>query len=311
MAASQPARNRCRLSRFYEARKVAQSHQQGMNALSPFFIVGCPRSGTTLLSVLLDRNSRLCVPPETAFYDEVAPFLAGNDNALLFNILQRWRRLSELRIDPHAVLRSLQGQALSSSTVLAAILNLYAADRRKERCGEKTPQHLRHVPTILQEFPDAKILCMLRDGREVALSLNAMPWWSPQSAPSWAPAWWMRRRLLRAARLWQQCLALTLRFSREYSQQFRVFRYEELIARPAEIVASATEFLGATFEAGQIDPAVPSDLVLRRSTQWKGHALQNIEADGGGRRRHAATVTELAILERVLRNELALAGYSL
>ena len=310
MAASRSARNRFRLSRFYESREVEQCRQQGMSARSPFFIVGCPRSGTTLLSVLLDRNSRLCVPPETAFYDEVAPFLARNDNALLFHILQRWRRLSELRIDPQAVLHSLRGQVPSSSAVLAAILNLYAAERRKERCGEKTPQHLRHVPTILREFPDARILCMLRDGREVALSLNAMPWWSPQWAPSWAPAWWMRRRLLHAARLWKQCLALTLRFSTEYSQQFRVFRYEELIARPAEIVASATEFLDATFEAGQIDPEVQSDLVLRRSTQWKGHALQKIESDGGGRRRHAATVTELAILERVLRNELILAGYS-
>ena len=40
-----------------------------------FFIVGCPRSGTTLLSVALDRHSRLCVPPETGFYDEIAPKL--------------------------------------------------------------------------------------------------------------------------------------------------------------------------------------------------------------------------------------------
>ena len=279
-----------------------------MSESAPFFIVGCPRSGTTLLSVLLDRNSRLCVPPETAFYDEVAPRLTSDDDARLFDTLRRWRRLSELRIDPRAVIRRLRGGAASSRRVLAAILDLYAEARHKEHCGEKTPQHLQHVPTILREFPDARILCMLRDGRDVALSLDAMPWWAPHWPPVWAaPSWFKRRRLLRAARIWRDCLRLTLRFSAKHSHQFRVIRYEDLVARPAEVLASATQFIGASFEARQMNSSIGSDVVLSRSMQWKGRALQDVEAQRG--RRDSATERQLALLEDALRNELLLAGY--
>lgn len=282
-----------------------------MNTGAPFFIVGCPRSGTTLMSVLLDRNSRLCVPPETAFYDEIVPSLTRDDDALLLDTLRSWRRLSELRTDPQSVLRRLGGAAPCSHTVLRAILDLYAENQRKEHCGEKTPQHLRHVPTILREFPDARIVCMLRDGRDVALSLDAMPWWTPQWLPVWATLPGSKRqRLLRAASTWQQYLKLTLGFAARYSHQFRIVRYEDLIARPAEVVASTTEFVGATFEARQIDAAIGSDVVLPRSMQWKGRALHAVEAHVGTRRRATATPAQLALLDHTLRNELEAAGYS-
>jgi len=282
-----------------------------MNRAAPFFIVGCPRSGTTLMSVLLDRNSRLCVPQETAFYDEIAPCLIRYDDASLVDTLQRWRRLRELRTDPQSVVRRLRGVAPHPRTVLRAILDLYAESQRKEHCGEKTPQHLQHVPTILQEFPDARIVCMLRDGRDVALSLDAMPWWTQQWLPAWAtPSWSKRRRLLRAAETWQQYLKLTLGFAEKHSHQFRVVRYEDLIARPAEVVASTTEFIGANFEARQIDAAIASNVVLPRSMQWKGRALQAVEAHGT-RRRDTATAAQLEFLNYTLRNELILAGYPL
>lgn len=172
-----------------------------MNENTPFFIVGCPRSGTTLLSVLLDRHTRLCVPPETAFFDEIAPHLLHN-NETLPEILRDWRRLGELNLDPEMILSRLSHRQ-SCGRVLEVILGLYAEAMGKVRCGEKTPQHLRHVPEILQEFPDAKVICMMRDGYEVALSLNSMPWWPP-------------RNLADAANLWKNQLQLMETYIRRY-----------------------------------------------------------------------------------------------
>jgi hypothetical protein len=265
----------------------------------PFFIVGCPRSGTTLLSVLVDRHSRLCVPPETAFFDDVAPRLAprGAASGHLLQVLRGWRRLAELGLEPEAVLRRLPDGPAAPGAVLAAILGLYAERQGKVRCGEKTPQHLPHVPTILREFPGAKILCLLRDGRDAALSMNAMPWWAPQDLAS-------------AARLWTRSVRLADRFVRRYPGQFLVVRYEDLVTAPQRVLSSAMQHLGETFEERQVATELASHVVLPRSLGWKGRALGAIEAGQVGRRRAEATAAERAFLERIHARELRRPGYA-
>src|SRR5207245_2047460 len=91
-----------------------------------FFVVGFPRSGTTLLSVLLDRHSRLCVPPETAFFDQIAPALECCEDSVLLNVLGNWRRLPELGLEPEMVRRRLGKKNWNAADVFAAILDLYA-----------------------------------------------------------------------------------------------------------------------------------------------------------------------------------------
>lgn len=259
-----------------------------------FFVVGCSRSGTTLLSVLLDRHTRLSVPPETAFFDEIAPWLPCSDEHLL-EILHGWRRLSELGLEPRMVLHRLGCGRSTSSDVLATILGLYAQTEGKVRCGEKTPQHLIHVPTILQQFPGAKIICMLRDGRDVALSLNAMPWWT--------------QGLAAAADFWKRSVYLAEKFSRQYPTQFMILRYEDLVTNPAQVLPSVMDYLGEQFESGQIHPDVLSHVVLPRSMEWKGRALQLIEANRIGWRRHETPAQEIAFLEHTLHEELCSHGY--
>ncbi len=98
------------------------------------FIVGCSRSGTTLLSVLLDRSSYLAVPPETGFYWEIAPRVDG----ALAETLAAWPRLAELGLDVETVLEACGSQP-SPCHVLATMLSLYPSARGKPFCGEKTP----------------------------------------------------------------------------------------------------------------------------------------------------------------------------
>jgi len=259
-----------------------------------FFIVGCPRSGTTLLSVMLDRHSRLSVPPETAFFTEVAPRLWYRRRAGVLRLLRRWPRLAELRLDPEAVMARAKKPA--APELLAAILDLYAERTGKPRCGEKTPYHLPHVPTILRFFPDARVICMLRDGRENALSLSSMPWF--------------RGNLRTAAKAWIENARLMETFARRYPQRFLIVRYEALVADPAGTVTTVMDFLGERFEPQQISPAARSDVVLPRSMPWKGQALEAVDTSVVGRRSRNARAEELAFLESSLRGELVRLGYS-
>jgi hypothetical protein len=261
----------------------------------PFFIVGCPRSGTTLLSVLLDRHSRLCVPPETGYFAEVAPALPGADDASLLETLRGWRRLPELRLTPEAVLARLGGRPPSIAGVLTAILDLYAESEGKERCGEKTPQHLLQVPLSLRHFPRARIVCLLRDGRDVALSLRSMPWGPPTLAD--------------AAELWNTFVRLADGFAQQHPDQFRFAGYEELVKQPDQVLPGIMDFLGERFELRQLQPHL-SSAVLPRSFPWKGQALGAIDPGRIGQRRDQATAEENALLDARMSAELRRHGYT-
>lgn len=270
-----------------------------MSPRDHFFVVGCPRSGTTLLSVMLDRHTHLSVPPETAFFTEVSPRLWYRRKAGVLRLLRRWPRLAELQLDPEAVVARMAapwGGKPVAAELLAAILDLYAERTGKRRCGEKTPYHLPHVPAILRFFPDARVICMLRDGRENALSLSSMPWF--------------RGSLRSAAKAWIENARLMETFARRYPQRFLIVRYEALIADPAGTVTMVMGFLGERFESQQISPAARSDVVLPRSLPWKGQALEAVDTSAVHRRSRNANAEDLAFLESFLRHALVRFGYS-
>jgi hypothetical protein len=246
---------------------------------------------------MLDRHSRLSVPPETAFFDEVAPLLGRRATpAHLARVLERWPRMAELDLGAEAVLERIGQRSVKSGEVLTALLELYARGQGKARCGEKTPRHLMHVPAILEQLPDAKIICMLRDGRETALSLNAMPWWPPND-------------LAAAARVWSKSARLADRYARSYPRQFEVVCYEDLVTSTQAVLSSVMSYLGEAFEPRQLEPNAPSRVVLSRSLDWKGQALGEVDPAHLGRRHASARPEQLALLERLLGRELRRQGY--
>jgi hypothetical protein len=260
-----------------------------------FFVVGCPRSGTTLLSVFLDRHSRLCVPPETAFLGEFARFLWLRNRAAVLKRLGDWPRIADLGLSPEEILSKVGEQPLSRRAIFAAMLDLYAERHGKPRCGEKTPRHLRYIPQIHSWFPNAKMICVLRDGRDVALSLAAMPWY--------------RQGLRGAAQLWRSNLRLMEKAARQYPDQFLIVQYETLVSQPEATTRTVMAFLGERFEPQQLSPMTASAVVLPRSLPWKGLALGPIRTDAVHVRRAAATDADLEYLDAVLKSELARYGY--
>jgi hypothetical protein len=263
--------------------------------LRPFFIVGCPRSGTTLLGVLLDRHSQLRVTPETAFYDEVAPLLDRDPTADSNVVLRNWRRFAELELDPLEVTVRVPPHGAPGSragALLRAILEAFADSRRVPRAGEKTPQHLAHARRILADFPDAIVWCIERDGRDVALSLAEMPWWRP-------------RTLEDAADLWRTSIRSARELAAAFPGRFRRILHERLVADTEAELGRLMPELGLEFELGQLDVERPSGVVRPRSREWKGSALNAINPSLANHRRRSADPGTLALLDRLLSEELA------
>jgi len=258
----------------------------------PVFVVGCPRSGTTLLGVILDRHSELAITPETGFYDEIAPQLRSAKHDLKA-VLNNWNRLPELGLEVDAVVKHLE-QNYTHVQLFETLLALHAQARSKPCCGEKTPQHLAHVPQIIKDFPEARVVCVIRDGRDVALSLRSMPWW-PHDLDS-------------ATKLWLKSIECSDSFAEQYPQHFVTIRYEQLVARPEATVKEVMTLLGLEFQPGQLG-STASDVVLPRSMAWKGLALEPVDDSRAGRRQSVASSDDINFLNDTLGTTLIRLGY--
>ncbi len=126
----------------------------------------------------------------------------------------------------------------------------YAHARGKSRCGEKSPWHLRAVPELMALYPRAKLLCTIRDGRDVVRSCRSTPIFT------WEPDWWH-------CRTWCQVAALAARYQRHVPNRFLICRFEALVEDPEAEVKRIDAFLGLDFEPNQLNTFGVNGVVSR------------------------------------------------
>lgn len=260
----------------------------------PLFIVGCPRSGTTLLSALLDRNSQIAATPETHFFSE---FLAkhlrsssyGNHEALLDDF---WccATIQDLRLVKSALLKRFERWPAHPKCLCRAMLEEYSCVRHKPRVVEKSPAHLKYVPLILRWYPRAKIVCCVRDGRDVALSLMKMPW-APNSLALNAVAWNIA--------IWHGA-----RWQRKYPQSMATVRYERLVQDPKRELTKLHDFLQIPFEHRQLDSRVSTAVVPDRELEWKLQAAMPLDSSRVARWKRHATPEQGWLLNALMARNL-------
>jgi hypothetical protein len=147
-------------------------------------IVGAPRSGTTLLRFMLDAHPDLAIPPETGFLVLAAGFEQSADlRQQFFDALTAFPPDAPAW-DDYGLSRDrfwsvLQGTVpFSVADGYRAFYRAYAERFGKRRWGDKTPMYCQHLLDIDRLLPEAHFIHVIRDGRDVALSLR-QTWFSP------------------------------------------------------------------------------------------------------------------------------------
>jgi Sulfotransferase family len=141
------------------------------------FICGCPRSGTTLLGRLADAHPELAVVHESRFiaawYEErVGLTPDGEVTKALVSELSKYPRYTRLGLGREALERLLNtDRAVSYDRFVSGIFDLYGEARGKSIVGDKTPRYVRFVPTLHALWPEARFVHLIRDGRDVCLSV--------------------------------------------------------------------------------------------------------------------------------------------
>jgi hypothetical protein len=212
------------------------------------FIVGAPRSGTTLLRMLLDAHHSLSIPLETAFlpgvFDLAVEMGANPDREemrtrfhALLTRFPTWRSLGVDADDFRRALGELEPFDLTRG--LRAFYRLCAGG--KPRVGDKTPGYARHLPVVEALLPESHFIHLVRDGRDVYLSARDAPW---SMARHWFPFGIDPETL---AAQWRDDILLCRRLA-VTSRRFLELRYEDLIADPPGQLERVCRFIGLRYE---------------------------------------------------------------
>ena len=189
------------------------------------FIVGVGRSGTTLLRLMLDAHPDLAVPPETGFIPKVCALKTrGEDLRRAFleavSGFHTWPDFGLSEKDFGAALAGLNGFTPAAGTRL--FYRLYAARFAKTRWGDKTPSYCASISQIRRFLPEARFIHVIRDGRDVALSMRDMLWAPGKDMKTLADHW--RDTILEARRQGGR--------RRDYLE----IRYERLVRDPRSVL---------------------------------------------------------------------------
>jgi hypothetical protein len=229
-------------------------------------VLGCPRSGTTLLRLMLNAHPRIAIPPETRFalptYFEREKFGDLTQEANRRKLAEFLTGKPALRWADHDTDRDATIQAIVDApptvgSALAAVYTQYAARFDKPRWGDKLPTYIEHVRPLLQMFPDAHLVHVIRDGRDCVGSLKRQEW-SKRSTPDAIGVWNRAIDYGKAAR------------KSVPASQWHEVRYEELVADPEAKLKELCAFLEEEFDVGMLEPAKVGAKVMPSRKSFHG-----------------------------------------
>ncbi len=236
----------------------------------PIFVVGYERSGTTLLMALLGHHSRLSFPEVGWMFPRIYPWrhtygdLSVDANfktladEMLFGLNQP---LWGMDLNPATAAEQICALApeRSFAGIYMAMHRYYAKQfGGKPRWGQKTPNNLYFVPQILENFPDAQIICITRDGRDAsALSLDSA---------------FGAGHIYMAAHTWDAAARFVAPFRKDLDDNvWHDISYEELCRNPEPVMKGVCDFIEEDFEEGMFEFFATPTAIARG--KQRDHAL--------------------------------------
>jgi hypothetical protein len=248
---------------------------------APVFIVGVPRSGTTLLAAMLAAHPNMSCGPETHFFRWIErvdekEICAANDwpvqaTGFVNSIIRKSYTdesprplIEKYGLSTEQIRAYLEQQVPSVAAILSSITELHMIMSHKSRWVEKTPDHIEYLDTIRHHFPDAFIVRIVRDPRDIALSLLKVPWGV--------------KSLLEGLTYWKR-LDDTSRHFFQKDNRSHTLRFEDLIQNPETELRKLCEVIDEPFDNQMLDTSLTGKQLNSRNVPWKNKASQPVDRD--------------------------------
>jgi glycosyltransferase involved in cell wall biosynthesis len=218
---------------------------------APVFVLGCPRSGTTLLyHMLLSAGNFAVYRAESQVFNLLEPRFG--DLRVERNkrkLLQAWERSSlftKTGLEANDVEREVLANCQNAGDFLRIVMELMARKQGVKRWADCTPDHLLAMLRIKETIPNALVMHIIRDGRDVALSLERQHWIRPFP-------WDHGKELLTAALYWEWIVNKGRKNGKALGADYKEVRYEELVGNPRATLAGLSEFIGQSLDYDHIE----------------------------------------------------------
>lgn len=214
--------------------------------VGPLFLVGMPRSGTKLLRGMLGQHRRIRFSDvETEFF----PYWVANWHQ--FTPLENRQRFDHFYLHcmklPFFIQNAERGiviardewfsrcQEFTPPAVFDAMMRIVLAIEPHDRTtiwGDKSPSYITHVPLLLEHFPEARVVHIVRDVRDYCLSIHK--------------AW--GKSMIRAAHRWQEDVSKCRSAGKYFSRSYMEIRFEDILLDPITSLIGVCRFIGLEFE---------------------------------------------------------------
>jgi hypothetical protein len=281
----------------------------------PIFVIGNPRSGTTLLRLMLTCHRNIVIPPECGFavwlYPNYKTWDAEKRHLFAHDVLQ-CRKIETWNWQADGLAPFLETRAPQCyADAVALVYEWYGIcqGRRVERWGDKNNYYLNHIATLHEMFPAALFVHIVRDGRSVACSYKRLA--TAQLESPYAPrlptevrdiaAEWVRN--IGVINAGFRCVGAAQRFE---------MRFEDLLLAPERTLRAVCRFLDEPYDPEMLDYDKKNRETMLEPAEfagWKAKTLQPLLTSESQPYLVELTSAERSTFESVASAELMRYGY--
>src|SRR5579863_9164267 len=210
-------------------------------AEAPVFVLGCPRSGTTFLYYTLLSSGNFAVYREESSAFNVLGLRFGDLSAVKNRqrLMEWWlgtRLFTETGLDGQQIRDKVLAECRNPGDFLRIVMGEMALVQNVRRWADTTNEHLLFLPEIKRTIPSALIVHVIRDGRDVALSMEKDHWL--RNFP-----WQAKRGLLVSGSYWKWLVGTGRKYGQQLGSDYLEVRYEDLVTKPREALETLSCFI--------------------------------------------------------------------
>jgi hypothetical protein len=271
-----------------------------------FFVIGCGRSGTTLLQVMLDSHSEVVMPNETHFYSsftrEIRNVAVTSENLEeSVDKMLDFEHIRPMNLDRDEVIRLARAGDPGWDVIFLAILTAFRQQRGGRRVGEKTPAHYQALWHLYDAFPEARFINLIRDPRAVVDSFMKAPFYRN-----------FGKNPMHAIHSWRMAIDQhQIASSRADSRRYTSVRYEDLVERPREELTRICQFLDLPFEESMLEFHHREHSGFLSGESHKQGTFKPVYTDSTVKWRKSLLPAQVGIIEGILGSRMEALGYKL
>ena len=258
------------------------------------FILGNPRSGTSLFRLMLNSHSMINATPECGFlhwwYKKYADWdlscVTSNRLDEYISDLESSKRIEDWKMDYAQLKEKIVQENPDNYAKLGEIVYVFYGEQKGKKAkviADKNNYYINHFNDLNEIWPDAKYILVIRDGRDVAcsyLNIETLVTNSPYKPK-------LSTDIKTIAKEWLTNNQNVLSFSESLNNnQFMVIRYEDFVTDSELYLTKVCNFLGLNFESNMLNyyikNAKEQDEPLS-SLDWKKKTLEKPDKDNIGK----------------------------